>query len=118
MTNKINLSELLADREAGTGGEWAVGRFFNGREVVSGHACVAFARKDFKKTEVAQVNARRIARLPALEAAYIEAVGLLDELYGAAEDCICTDDGRLTDDAWARYHKARMNVGQFLGDGE
>lgn len=84
MSAKVNLTELLADREAGTGGEWEVGgggtHYFNAR-VKDGHrvAQMAIAKMSQHAAE-GQANARRIARLPDLEAAYIEAVEVVRAL--------------------------------------
>lgn len=101
---KINLTELLADREAGTGGEWVIDWF----RCTADKADVDFAKKDGQALKIGDIlwsvprsigpisidhnhwagdhlditepDARRIARLPALEAAYIEAVGKIERL--------------------------------------
>lgn len=78
MTTKINLTELLADREAGTGGDWEIGKCPCDHRSCSyyGTSNGSFDQGNGYTLE----DARRIARLPALEAAYIEAVGLLAEV--------------------------------------
>lgn len=64
---KINMDELIADREAGTGGSWRA----SGESVMEGlDYIIAMVMSD----DEADADARRIARLPDLEAAYLEAV--------------------------------------------
>lgn len=79
---KINLDELRADREAGTGGPWEV---FNdpecarpGIEAIGETIVVYGCDDDGEGVHGDHANARRIARLPDLEAAYLEAVDLLE----------------------------------------
>lgn len=69
---KINMEELLADREAGTEGAIGLDNIFYVR-----NAHVGFYNWD---NQEAAANTRRLHRLPDLEAAYIEAVELLREL--------------------------------------
>ena len=97
---KINLDELIADREAGTPGVWQADSFMcdddrilrvampntvSGMETATITFCEANWR-DYGSGErrisfiEAQSNARRIARLPDLEAAYLEAVELLEQV--------------------------------------
>lgn len=115
MPNPINLTELLADREAGTSGEWRVdpqwpadiqdaegyeiGSIFESRNVGEEWLIAGPVRADEGE---ALANARRIARLPDLEAAYIEAVELLRDMI--EEEDIGVD----------LYQRAR----KFLGDEE
>lgn len=74
---KINLDELIADREAGTDGPWyydnVQGRIFQRPDPL-----VRYIIREMESS--IETNARRIARLPDLEAAYIEAMGLLDQV--------------------------------------
>lgn len=88
---KINLDELRADRNAGTDGPWRFdGDWHRLPTILSGpcnEICTVKkrgfpSRSDHTKAESA--NARRIARLPDLEAAYLEAV----EALKVAEDAI------------------------------
>lgn len=110
---KINMDELLADRAAGTDGPWqTTGVMFPGGhrgDVFKGtakripdchHIARCFAEKPEKSpactlgamaiemqvSPIIEANARRIARLPDLEAAYIEAVGLLKQIADAKWD--------------------------------
>lgn len=74
MTAKINITELLADREVGTD-DYAM------HKCSCGHpSCDQYTFAGMGSAGVYGPDARRIARLPALEAAYIEAVGLLAEV--------------------------------------
>lgn len=91
MPNPINIKELIADRSAGTDGPWWTDAKYDGREygcsIIAARTdagplpgnptrgAVAFATA-ILNTEArrCESNARRIARLPDLEAAYIEAV--------------------------------------------
>lgn len=72
---KINMTELLADRENGTDGPW-----------YCDDGCDVRDRNDVMAgivvTDTPEIDARRIARLPDLEAAYIEAVGALRGIAG------------------------------------
>lgn len=78
---KINLDELRADREAGTDGPWHEAYDDdNGQAVVSGEhteICTCWHHSVGSIEKQMHANARRIARLPDLEAAYIEAVETL-----------------------------------------
>lgn len=88
---KINMKELIADREAGTPGDWRVhedGRYY-GIEAPNDVSIIVWGEGGddwcgVRGTEPgeldAHANARRIARLPDLEAAYIEAVELLRDI--------------------------------------
>lgn len=69
---KINMEELLADRE--TGGR---GPFTDNKPMLVRHSPIAHANYE---TAEGSANTRRLHRLPDLEAAYIEAVELLREL--------------------------------------
>ncbi len=68
MTNKINMAELLADREKGTDGPWT-----------NDDACggVLGPLPLLPSIGLKDVDRNRIARLPDLEAAFIEAVKAL-----------------------------------------
>lgn len=142
----INLAELLADREAGTDGPWYVNepnkeeeryvgemiigagirtvreptlhdnRFREVRyseHVVDGCGCCG---SPWGNDEHAEADARRIARLPDLEAAYIEAVRALREMKGllsyAGQDA-CNEAV-----AQGNKNKAWHIAHKFLGDGE
>lgn len=77
-TPKINLTELLADREAGTGGtDWTVCSDGGGvyREFDKPYIAICPSQRSERGA-----NARRIARLPDLEAAYIELASTLSEV--------------------------------------
>ena len=94
----INLKQLIADREAGTAGPWWSDCKYRADEC--GVAVIA-ARTDCgplpgnptrgmvawasellpENGDRCETNARRIARLPDLEAAFLEAVQLLEQ-YG------------------------------------
>lgn len=101
MMAKINMDELRADREAGTDGKWRAVPHGGSSTVTSeskpqrndtripayayrDEHCIAYpfieedlrCRWDF--VCFSHADARRIARLPDLEAAYLEAVGLLE----------------------------------------
>lgn len=76
MSAKVNLTELLADREAGTGGEW----WQNGGDVVSYNPDHWPSPVEVIANCQTATAARRIARLPDLEAAYIEAVEVVRAL--------------------------------------
>lgn len=99
---KINMTELLADREKGTEGPWYVGCQNDALYIVAGRApalnndypwheaprvCLAkvFGPSDGDCLPVnASFNASRIARIPDLEAAYIKAVEVLQEICGTS----------------------------------
>lgn len=91
---KINLDELIADREAGTDGPWRFDGDWHRLPTILSGPCNEICtvkkrgfpgRSDHTKAESA--NARRIARLPDLEAAYLEAVELLERWNEYAESC-------------------------------
>lgn len=90
---KIDLEELLADREAGTDGPWHVRTLenfgFNVVHYVHGdkHSIARIAKIPLEQ------DARRIARLPTLEAAYIEAVETLRKIAS----CDSHADGDVVD---------------------
>ena len=75
---KIDMAALLADREAGTDDPWEV---IDGN--THGSEIIAPAQPSVRRNVAKcggpnrESNARRIARLPELEAAYIEAVDAL-----------------------------------------
>lgn len=76
---RINLTELMADREAGTPGPWR--RYKDGIHPVlddgsNGNESHAICGEVYGPDAV--FNSRRIARLPDLEAAYIEAVRVIE----------------------------------------
>lgn len=79
MPNPINIKELIADREAGTGGNWksvpAAGEFRIVYNVLGNWLATVW--DEYVDDDDPSVDARRIARLPDLEAAYIEAVGVI-----------------------------------------
>jgi len=66
----INIEELKRDRDAGTDGPYTPEN-----PMLLRHGNVALANYE---TDEGSSNARRIARLPDLEAAFLEAVELLD----------------------------------------
>jgi len=71
------IDQIKADREAGTRGPWAQSRYEFGR-IVGPRSAVAdcYGRFSGIWTNVVEANARRIARVPDMEAALI-AAGLL-----------------------------------------
>lgn len=79
----INLKQLIADREAGTDGPWHVAgdpcHYDSKTDVVNnrGHLIAGMAGSGVSEMEA---NAARIARLPDLEAAFLEAVNLLQRI--------------------------------------
>lgn len=79
---KINMEELLADREAGTPGPWSGRQLLEGG--VSPEPCDYGVISLEKGIEVCRnwwiEDTRRIERLPDLEAAYIEAVEFLRKI--------------------------------------
>lgn len=106
MPSPINIKELIADREAG-----GLGPFSDSRPMLVRHSPIAHANYS---TDEGSANARRIARLPTLEAAYIEAVGVLREIERrttAHPDDNGSDDKR---DKRIAHSLAR----KFLGDTE
>jgi hypothetical protein len=106
----INLKQLKADREAGTDGPWRYrpnstddwGTVCGPEQVdtIGTHICQARDPLVYRSEQLAEhraagtdpweVNARRIARLPDLEAAYIEAVAKLDKAVEALGDSQAT----------------------------
>lgn len=70
---KINLDELRADREAGTDGPWHCD---DGCDVRDRNDVMA----GIVVTDTPEIDARRIARLPDLEAAFLEAVEVIKRL--------------------------------------
>ena len=77
----INLDQFMADREAGTDGPWGRDAGHN-PVILRGVSFLAFANYE---TEEGEANARRIARLPDLEAAFLEAMAIIsamDEFKG------------------------------------
>ncbi len=95
---KINLDELIADREAGTDGPWEVQKSpfevinrdhgFLPNLIIAGDDIMLAA---LYPENIEDPDARRIARLPDLEAAYIEAVETLRVI--AAEAYVAVDEG-------------------------
>lgn len=92
----INLKQLIADREAGTGGPWWSDCEYSedeyGVAVIAARTdcgplpgnptrgMVAWASELLPENgNRCETNARRIARLPDLEAAFLEAVQLLEQ---------------------------------------
>lgn len=132
MTPKINITELMADREAGTGGKWTIDKCPCNHRSCSyyGTSNGSFDQGNGYTLE----DARRIARLPALEAAYIEAVGAIriatecgdPESTGIDDDCIeeywvfTHPDGRqwAATAEWGLGKPPHPLVAGFLGDGE
>lgn len=104
----INLKELQADREAGTAGDWDI------VSVSQDTGALGIASKALPRVILAQVhngpsfmdvvngchpeaqyaNAHRIARLPHVEAALIEAVGVL-RLWALYDSSVRDDDVQL-----------------------
>lgn len=132
MTLKINLTELLADREAGTGGKWTIDKCPCNHRSCSyyGTSNGSFDQGNGYTLE----DARRIARLPALEAAYIEAVRCL-QVVSECGDPECTylydeegvegwswthPDGREWTEVGLHNETAPLHplARKFLGDGE
>ncbi len=91
MMSKINLDELRADGESGTSGPWWTAAKYDGRDagcsIIAARTdagplpgnptrgAVAFSTALLNtEARICEANARRIARLPDLEAAYIEAI--------------------------------------------
>lgn len=95
----IDLDQLKADREAGTPGEWRSERdtchFDTLSDIYAGKALIA--QTGATPVQAQEADARRIARLPDLEAAYIEAVAKLDQAVEAlvyyAKDHDVPDEG-------------------------
>lgn len=84
----INIEELKRDREAGTDGPWEVSPYHcvrvQGSDAEVGYPPQAGAIASLYDGEYIEnknnvVDARRIARLPDLEAAFLEAVELLEK---------------------------------------
>lgn len=101
---KINMDELRADREAGTDGPWWTDARYSGQDagcsIIAARTdagplpgnptrgAVAFATALLNtESRRCEANARRIARLPDLEAAFLEAVELLKNAMGIIENC-------------------------------
>lgn len=83
---KINMQELLEDRENGTAGPWV-------EDTRAGYVLGAITGDGWYPVlaqEVSPTNSRRIARLPDLEEAYIEAVEALKKI--AAEASVSVDE--------------------------
>lgn len=76
---KVDIEEMKADREAGTDGGWYT-HPGSPRDVFvgDGELMATAYPMNHRPDIVAEANARRIARLPELEAAYIEAVKALE----------------------------------------
>lgn len=94
----INIEELKRDREAGTPGEWVVhGRETKRSQIDVGCNLIGPTRRvagiyqPFDGRLSADANARRIARLPDLEAAFLEAVELLKNAMSIVENCTIED---------------------------
>lgn len=95
----INLERLKADREAGVVGPWRVTDDGGWLEPVGG-SYVDGKYLSICVTATSEADKSRIARLPELEAAYIEAAKLLEEakwcvqkkLFDAIEDLIGRSD--------------------------
>lgn len=119
---KINLTELLADREAGTDGPWNIRAVSKDMKIVgnihqvtdeAGYPAAFIPAWDdpgpgeIDGTEEALANARRIASLPDLESAYIEAVEVLRKIASARS---AMDGGSI--------NECRAIARKFLGDGE
>lgn len=96
----INIEQLKRDREAGTDGPWRVedGQIWDSRS--DGEPGIPMFRgvtdyrrwgRDYTNRELA-INARRIARLPDLEAAFLEAVELMKHAQRYDAD-FCHDCG-------------------------
>lgn len=91
---KINMAELLADREAGTEGPWTFPKSgFDGSVLThleNGDGNEVLDVDHWAYLVISDADQRRIARLPDLEAAYIEAVeivkALMDTLPPVATD--------------------------------
>lgn len=119
---KISMDELRADREAGTDGPWWTDAKYSGQDagcsIIAARTdagplpgnptrgAVAFATALLNtESRRCEANARRIARLPDLEAAYLEAVETL----------------RVADDAIAemlRYYDGGESRGSYDGKPE
>lgn len=84
MPNPINIKELIADREAGTDGPWRVraGHRHDPEECDLSICGDIFVLADINGPNYShqEPNARRIARLPDLEAAYIEAISIIRQV--------------------------------------
>lgn len=93
----INIEQLKADRQAGTAGPWKIVRYDCGDGDIPDNTPMIDGPDDYDAAVVhwkgfkqkywssahgderaIEANARRIARLPDLEAAYLEAIGLLE----------------------------------------
>ena len=104
MPNPINIKELIADREVPGVESWAVDGPSHNQIVWSGtddRVCF-LSHSDGKNNNADYAKGRRIARLPDLEAVYIEAVEVLRDMI--EEEDIGVD----------LYQRAR----KFLGDTE
>lgn len=96
----INIEELKRDREAGTPGDWSVEdchgdtmdacKWENGAFQVLSDVCQYHAVADVscnsscRLEDECEANARRIARLPDLEAAFLEAVEAIKSIAAGA----------------------------------
>lgn len=85
MTDKINLDELRADILAGTRGPW-IWKGGSAFSVQQGNGPYVARIYMWDVTAKAEADARRIARLPELEQAYLDAIG-------RAESAESTRDG-------------------------
>lgn len=83
---KINLDELRADREAGTDGPWRYHHDkYEGDAILASNKPIRWVVRRYEDPDTGydvvdipnEADARRIARLPDLEAAYLEAVEAL-----------------------------------------
>lgn len=86
--NKLDLEQIKADREAGTQGDWHVVEDWHGEDVQGyniNNPCVEIVGCE-GLLGCKGIDARRIARVPDLEAALVEAVELLQLLQEHVSD--------------------------------
>lgn len=92
----INLTQLIADREAGTDGPWSYnssGEFGETVDDPKGYSVVSAKWLGGSQVDldINPTDARRIARVPELEAAFLYAVETMGRI--AAEAYVSIDEG-------------------------
>lgn len=116
----IDLEQLKADREAGTDGPWQVsGARHKGDLRLGPDARLHMVGPDndavsavffSMKTGLGWHDARRIARLPDLEAAYIEVIAKLDKAVEAFSEAM-EENEQLKEALWDSVDKATKMQG-------
>ena len=128
--NKINMAELLADREKGTAnGPWHVWQALGKAGVSDPFADIAHCSGFYSRRSLDEeiVNASRIARLPDLEAAFIEAVEALEKTAAQLADLdnramdlqlLCDKQAVMLAEARAEIERLRAFVQSIITDWE